>query len=112
MSRKQKRYTKAYEIEAEILATKRKVRLCLQEAAQLEDSSFRYFQQSNETERSSGDREFLRDQGREMKKKAEVMSKRAHTYLEEKIPSLGHTLAAFKTPTLPGMDTEGVVRQP
>src|SRR5208282_2828283 len=113
MSKKQKRYSKQYEIEAEIISTKRKVRLCLQEAAQMEDSSFRHFQKSNDSSLTAGDREFMRDQGREMKHKSEMLSKRAHMYLEDRIPSLVRTLATFKTPSLPGFEGDGgVVRQP
>lgn len=109
--RTQKRYTKRFEIEAEINKYKRKAEVKIQEAQLLENASGIHMADAKVPGISPGDSEFYASQSREKMEKADALRKSANTIIEGRIPELSRTLAAFQTQTLIPGDDQGVVLQ-
>jgi hypothetical protein len=109
--KKQKRFTKQFEIEAEIIAQKSKKKKLLVEAEKLEDKLKEQVKLANRPGISSNEREFFMDNSRVFKGKADRLRRRAFLIETQKLPALKNALAELKTQPLPGIIGEdtGVV---
>ena len=109
--RKQRRYEKRFEIEAEINRYRKKAREKTAASVEFEKVADEFIQKSREPGITDGFRERMMDLADEQRVKAQAARRSAERIDEIKIPMLGRTLAAFQTQTLPGMDDKGVVLQ-
>jgi uncharacterized membrane protein YgaE (UPF0421/DUF939 family) len=105
---KRKRFTKQFEIEAEILKHKHKLKKHLAEAERLEALSDKEFKKSFTTTYSEGERTFFADNGREFHVKAKKLRRSAFLIEQNMLPRLKQTFATFKTNTMPFMEDGSV----
>jgi hypothetical protein len=108
---KQKRYTKRFEIEAEINKQKRRAKTKTLESAK-EDSIVADHVNESRCTNQEGDRQFHIEQADFHRKKADKLRRSVEIINDVKIPALGRTLAAFQTNTLfPGDDQAVVLKR-
>ena len=110
MSKKQKRYCAAFEIQAEILAYRQKATRKLAKAIKLEDEARAIIKEANLPDNETRS-EFMVNQAKELRDHADKL-RRSHLLIhEEYIPKLVRTMGAFKTGTMPFMTDNAVTLQ-
>jgi hypothetical protein len=109
--KKQRRFTKRFEIEAEINKLKLKANRKLIEADDFHKVDTLCIINSNAAGMTPGDRQFLIEQATAARLQCKRLLRTAEIINEEKIPSLVRTLAAFQTITLFKDDDRAVVLQ-
>lgn len=107
----QKRFTKKFEIEAEIGRLKRQAKTKQVEAIQMDNICDTHIKDSRETGVTNGDRSFHIEQADLFRKKGIKLRRSVEIINDVKIPMLGRTLAAFQTNTLFPGDDQAVVMQ-
>lgn len=107
----QKRYTKAYEIEADILSYKRKAEKKIKEAVKLEGEAKHYLDEANKSLVASHQRQWNVEQSHIIRKKANKLRRSHELIFENHIPRLSRTLAVFNTKLLAFETDEGAVLQ-
>ena len=111
MRRKQKRYTKEFEITADILLQKRKAKLSLEKAERIEAEMHGMVLEMNSPGVDGARVAFLKLEHDTLTRKSQRLRRSIELTEDVRIPRLVRTLAAFKTMSLPGMGGEGVVLQ-
>lgn len=107
----QKRFTKKFEIEAEIGKLKRRAKQKTVDAASFEATAATSVRDANIPGTNPGDKQFLIEQADHIRKKAIKLRRSVEIINDVKIPMLGRTLAAFQTNTLFPGDDQAVVLQ-
>ena len=106
----QKRFSKRFEIEAEIIAYKRKMKAHLKKAEAIEVRMRELYDKANNPANTSGEQEYFRDQGNFEKKKANACRRSAFLIEHNRLPALKEALADFATKPMAFCGTdEGVV---
>lgn len=108
---KQKRFSKDFEIQAEIIKQRRKLKTHLANAEKLEDERKAQLKMANKPDMKEHERAFYKDNAGELELKANKLRKRAFVIETKKLPALKEALAEFRTKPLPGFmgSDEGVV---
>jgi len=108
---KQKRYTSAFEIQAEIIAYKQKATRKLATAEKMEGEAWEKIKLANDPETPQHQIDFIMAQANELKEKAKRARRSYYLIYEDYIPPLVRTLGAFKTETMPFVDDKGITIQ-
>ena len=111
MSKHQRRFTKDFEVLAEILKYRRKGKMKLEAAQVIEATMQGIVDSMNAPGATDGDVAFLKEQHAGWKKKATKLRRTVEIINKEAIPRLTRTLAALQTVPLKGFNDEGVVLQ-
>lgn len=107
----QRRFTKRFEIEAEINKLKRRAKSKIAEACDFEKIVEAHKRDANLARLTEGERQFHIDQADFNRKKAYRLRRTAEIINDVKLPMFGRTLAAFQTETLFPNDDQAVVLQ-
>lgn len=111
MSKPQRRFTKRFEIEAELNRLKRKAKQKLVVAQALEQGAEDHVKNSRLPLITPGERQHCIEQADFIRKKAIRLRRSVEIINDVKLPALGRTLAAFQTETLFKDDDKAVVLQ-
>jgi len=111
VSRQQRRFTKEFEVLAEILKFRRKAKLKLERAELIEAQMQGMVESMNSPMATPGDVAHLKEQHGYERRKAVKLRRSIEIINDDTIPRLTRTLSALQTLTLPGMKDEGVVLQ-
>jgi len=111
MRRKQKRYTREFEITADILLQKRKAKLNLEKAERIEAEMHGMVLEMNAPGADGARVAFLKLEHDSLSKKSQRLRRSIELTEDVRIPRLVRTLAAFQTMTLPGMGGDGITLQ-
>jgi hypothetical protein len=109
--KKQRRFSKRFEIEAEINKLKRKAKKKLVDASGFEVDAALQVAQSRLPLITEGERQHCIEQADFIRKKAARLRRSVEIINDVKLPALGRTLAAFQTETLFKGDDQAVVLQ-
>ena len=111
MGLKQKHFSARFEIQGEILAYQRRAAGKIEKAIKLEEKIKELLDEANRPETAPHMFEFLRDKAQGLRETAD-RARRAHLIImDEVIPQLTRTLAAFDTKTFSFMPDNAVVTQ-
>jgi hypothetical protein len=108
----QKRFSKRFEIEAEIIAYKRKMKDKLVKAEAIEVKMRELYDKANNPANTKGEQEYFRDQGNFEKKKANALRRGAFLIEHNRLPQLKEALSEFATQPMPfcGSDESVVLK--
>jgi len=107
----QKRYTKKFEIEVEILKLRRKARGKLIDCEAGDQKIREMLMEANAVNQTPGNRQFLIEQSDFIRKKVARMRRTIELVHEEHIPRLVRTLAAFQTQTFEFVEDASITLQ-
>lgn len=111
MIKKQQKFTARFEIQGEIIAYKRRAAKKIEKAIKLEEKIKELLDEANRPETAPHMFEFLRDKAQGLREIAD-RARRAHLIImDEVIPQLTRTLAAFDTRNLAFDTDKSVVLQ-